>query len=104
MLDPHAFAPRVLDGTPPSLPQPPPADPLGPALLHEAATLLVSFAIAGLTLWRKRLPGALRRAVAPLWTSFAGGLPALHTGEVGDRVAWLVFGVAALCGALALLY
>jgi len=103
MLDPHAFAAQVLDGAPPAQPAPPPPEPLGPGLLHSAATLLAAVALAGLTLGRKRLPLALRRLVAAIWSPAARALRALHTGEVGDQVAWLTFGVALLCGAMALL-
>ncbi len=103
MLDPHAFATQVLDGAAPALPRPPPDDPLGPGLVHSAFTVFAALAIAGLTLSRKRLPQGVRRAFAALWAPFAGALRALHTGEVGDQVAWLAFGAALLCGAVALL-
>ena len=63
--------------------------------------MIAAIALAGATLGRKRLPGAFRRIVAMLWTPFAGGLRALHT--VSDQVAWLAFGAALLCGAVALL-
>jgi hypothetical protein len=59
--------------------------------------------LAGATLGRKRLPAPVRRPVAAIWAPIAGGLRSLHTGEVGDQVAWLAFGAAILCGAVALL-
>jgi len=70
-------------------------------LLHSAGTLLAAVALAGLTLGRKRLPDSVRGAVRALWSPLSGGLRALHTGEVGDQVAWLAFGAALLCGAMA---
>ena len=103
MLDPHAFAAQVLDGARPAMPAPPPPAPLAPGLLHAAQTLLAAVALAGLTLARKRLPDALQRGVGALWSPLAAGLRALHTGEVGDQVAWLAFGAALLCGAMAVL-
>jgi multicomponent Na+:H+ antiporter subunit D len=103
MLDPHAFAAQVLDGAPPAMPEPPPEEPLGPGLRHSALTVVAAIALAGLTLGRKRLPLPLRRAVAAVWAPCAGALRAVHTGEVGDQVAWLAFGAALLCGAVALL-
>ena len=103
MLDPHAFAAQVLDGASAAQPAPPPPEPLGPGLLHSAATVLCAVALAALTLGRKRLPAAVRSGVAALWSPAARALRALHTGEVGDQVAWLTFGVALLCGAMALL-
>jgi len=102
MLDPHAFAAQILDGAPPALPAPPPEEPLGPGLLHAAGTVVAAAALAGLTLGRKRLPQAVRGAVASVWSPAAAALRALHTGEVGDQVAWLTLGAAILCGALAL--
>ncbi|HET9751894.1 MAG TPA: proton-conducting transporter membrane subunit [Myxococcales bacterium] len=103
MLDPHAFAAQVLDGAPAAQPAPPAPEPLGPGLLHSAATVLAAAALAALTLGRKRLPDAVRRAVGALWSPVARALRGLHTGEVGDQVAWLTIGVALLCGAMALL-
>jgi len=102
MLDPHAFATQVLDGAAPSNPEAATPEPLGPALWHSAGTAAGALALAGLTLGRKRLPGALRRACAGVWEPFASALRGLHTGEVGDQVAWLAFGAAILCGAMAL--
>ncbi|HEY5678172.1 MAG TPA: proton-conducting transporter membrane subunit, partial [Myxococcales bacterium] len=99
MLDPHAVAAQVLDGAKALQPAPPPPEPLGPGLWHSAGTVLAAVALAALTLGRKRLPVAVRRAVAALWSPAARALRALHTGEVGDQVAWLTFGVALLCGA-----
>jgi multicomponent Na+:H+ antiporter subunit D len=60
----------------------------------------ILLALAGL--WRPRLarsvPAAARRAGA----AGLDGLRALHSGVVGDYVAWLVFGTAVLGGLLAL--
>jgi multicomponent Na+:H+ antiporter subunit D len=103
MLDPHAFAAQVLDGAPAAQPRPPPPEPLGPGLVHSAETVLAALALAALTLGRKRLPVPIRSAAAAIWSPAARALRALHTGEVGDQVAWLTFGVALLCGAMALL-
>jgi NADH:ubiquinone oxidoreductase subunit 5 (subunit L)/multisubunit Na+/H+ antiporter MnhA subunit len=102
MLDPHAFAAQILDGAPPALPAPPPEEPLGPGLLHAAGTVIAAAALAALTLGRKRLPQAVRGAVSSVWSPAAAALRALHTGEVGDQVAWLTLGAAILCGAMAL--
>jgi multicomponent Na+:H+ antiporter subunit D len=62
-----------------------------------------SVAFAGLALYRHRLfPERARRRA---WELTGGGLRVLrgvHSGVIGDYVAWLTFGVAALGGLLAL--
>jgi multicomponent Na+:H+ antiporter subunit D len=103
MLDPEAFAAQVLDGAPPAQPARAPGEPPSPNLVHAGATALAAVALAGLTLGRKRLPKTLRQAVRRVWTAVVGPLRALHTGEVGDQVAWIAFGSAILCGAIAFL-
>jgi len=47
--------------------------------------------------------GSDDRPRAKFWASVAAGLRGAHTGQVGDQVAWLAFGSAILCGAIALL-
>jgi multicomponent Na+:H+ antiporter subunit D len=68
------------------------------ALSWSAVTLLGSFALAGLSLYRDRLPraatSALGRALQPL--------RAAHSGHIGDYVAWLTFGTAVIGGLFAL--
>ena len=58
-------------------------------------------ALAAFALWRRRLPAALRspgRLLVPSLDALRG----LHTGHVGDYVAWLTFGAAVPGGLLAL--
>ena len=68
---------------------------------------LVSLALAcGLALvglYRRRLPELLRRASARVVEPPVHVLKGLHSGIVGDYVAWLTFGAAAVGGLLALL-
>jgi multicomponent Na+:H+ antiporter subunit D len=59
----------------------------------------LGFALFGL--YRRRLP-ALGRSAGWLVSGPAARLKALHSGVVGDYVAWLTFGAAALTGLLAL--
>jgi multicomponent Na+:H+ antiporter subunit D len=103
MLDPQAFAAQVLDGAAPVRPTAEPEEPSGPALVHSAISVSAALALAALTLARKRLPGKLRGAVRTVWFATAGPLRSLHTGEVGDQIAWLALGSAVLCGAFAFL-
>jgi len=60
----------------------------------------VGFALFGL--YRRRLPAALRRWPGRVTAGPAATLKALHSGVVGDYVAWLTFGAATLGGLLAL--
>jgi multicomponent Na+:H+ antiporter subunit D len=66
-------------------------------------SLVGSVAFAGFALYRERLvPERARRRA---WELTGGGLRVLrgvHSGVIGDYVAWLTFGVAALGGLLAL--
>jgi len=61
-------------------------------------TLIGSFAVGFASLYRKRLPhavtNALARALAPL--------RAVHSGHIGDYVAWLTFGTTVIGGLFAL--
>jgi multicomponent Na+:H+ antiporter subunit D len=61
----------------------------------------VGFALFGL--YRRRLPVLLRRRAARLLAAPIGVLKGVHSGVVGDYVAWLTFGAAALTGLVALL-
>ena len=93
MVDLHGWAMAVLDNAQPA-PFESPAGP--PSFIHGAAMALGAIALAALTLFRKRLPPALRAPLRAIWDPLAGGLRALHTGEVGDQVAWLTLGAALL--------
>ena len=83
-----------------------PASPLPspPSLAHALWTPLAAVALAALTLARHKLSAALRRrgrAIArALWTP----LRLVHTGHIGDQVAFLTVGATALAAALLLLY
>jgi multicomponent Na+:H+ antiporter subunit D len=103
MLDAHAWATQVLDNAQPLQPAAPAEERLQKGLVHAGVTVLGAFALAGLTLWRKRLPELLRAPVRAIWNPLTSGLRALHTGEVGDQVAWFTVGVAALGCAVAFL-
>ncbi|MCA1827953.1 MAG: hypothetical protein LC689_13580 [Myxococcales bacterium] len=100
MLDAHSWATQVLDRAQPAMPSPPPEEPLAKGLAHAALTVGLAIALALLTLFRKRLPEILRGPVRAVWNPLAGSLRALHTGAVGDQVAWLTLGVAALGASL----
>ncbi|OLE38733.1 MAG: hypothetical protein AUG48_01020 [Actinobacteria bacterium 13_1_20CM_3_68_9] len=88
-----SYARTVIEGAAPApLPSPPSHSVPLHAYLYAAITLGAAIALASLALW-----GDLaERAIAPL--------RALHSGHIGDYVAWLVAGVAALGGAFAIAF
>jgi multicomponent Na+:H+ antiporter subunit D len=87
---------------------PPPSAPLAlhagvAPYAYAVASTVLAVALAFFGLYRRRLPALLRRragrALGPPVTMLKG----LHSGIVGDYVAWVTFGAAALGGLLALL-
>jgi multicomponent Na+:H+ antiporter subunit D len=100
--DGGSYARAVIDGVSPAAI--PPLDPYSApahAYVYAAITLLASIAFAALALFETRLRALRAPPLEALRRSLAG-LRALHSGHVGDYVAWLVTGVAALGGALAI--
>jgi multicomponent Na+:H+ antiporter subunit D len=70
--------------------------------VYGAISTVGALGFAGFGLYRRRLPGLVRRTAGRVIGPLAETLKALHSGVVGDYVAWLTFGVAALGGLLAL--
>jgi multicomponent Na+:H+ antiporter subunit D len=95
LMNRPALAAQVLRGVEPPPSSPAPAHSL-PAWTWATggAASAAAVALAALALARRRRPRALLRT--------ANALHALHSGVVGDYVAWLVFGSAALGGLFAL--
>jgi multicomponent Na+:H+ antiporter subunit D len=103
LLDPAGTAARVLDGTALPVPPAPPEPEVGREIAKSLRGPVLAIAIAAAALGRKRMPMALRSAVAALWNPLLRGLRLLHGGRIGDSLAWLAFGTAAfggLCAAL----
>ncbi|MFL5434849.1 MAG: complex I subunit 5 family protein [Myxococcales bacterium] len=103
LLDPAGTAARVLDGTVLPVPPPAPESEIGREIAKSLRGPLLAIAIAAAALGRKRMPMALRSAVAAIWNPLLRGLRLLHSGRIGDSLAWLAFGTAAfggLCAAL----
>ncbi len=67
--------------------------------IGAAAAAVVAAAVA---LFRRRIPRGIRRVAGAAGRPLVGLLPALHSGNISDYVAWLVAGVAALGGLLTL--
>jgi multicomponent Na+:H+ antiporter subunit D len=104
LVDGRAYAARVMRGTP--LPAAT-ARPDAPGERRRgtqrgAAAALAALALAVGVLRRTELPPSVRRAARRVWVPSIHALRALHTGRVGDSVAWLAAG-AAVFGGLAFL-
>jgi multicomponent Na+:H+ antiporter subunit D len=103
LQDRPTHAAEVLRGEVP--PQTPPVPvhagmaPYAYGLLSLAGAVL--FALFGL--YRRRLPELLRQRAGRLLDPPLTVLKELHSGVVGDYVAWLTFGIAALGGLVAVL-
>ncbi len=66
------------------------------------ASLALACAVAGFDLFRHRLPQPLLAALDGALAPVAGALVWLHSGLVGDYVAWIAAGLALLAAAFAL--
>jgi multicomponent Na+:H+ antiporter subunit D len=99
--DTRGYARTVLDGRPPKAApaEHPPAS--RESVIWAIVSTVGAAALAAFALWRRRLPAALR-APGRLLVPALDALRGLHTGHVGDYVAWLTFGAAVLGGLLAL--
>ncbi|MFL5443333.1 MAG: hypothetical protein ACJ78W_02405, partial [Myxococcales bacterium] len=103
LLDSGGTAARVLDGAPLPKPPPPPGEDIARELAKSLRGPVLAVVIAAATLGRKRMPLALRSLVAAIWNPLLRSLRLLHSGRIGDSLAWLAFGTAAfggLCAAL----
>lgn len=80
------------------------AAPALPSLAEALVPSLAALGLAALTLGRSVVPLDLRRRGAAFANVFWSPLREVHSGHVGDQVAWLTFGAALLTGAAAMLY
>jgi multicomponent Na+:H+ antiporter subunit D len=101
LLDTAGYAAWVLDGRAPS-PAAPPEEALSGAVVRGLLTSAGAVALASLMLFRERILPAVRAPAGRAWGAVRY-LRALHTGRVGDYVAWLLVGVATFGGLCALL-
>jgi len=62
---------------------------------------LAAVVAAAIGLWHAKLPASIRDSITRSLGPAFGGVRALHSGHVGDYVAWLTVGVAVLGGLLA---
>jgi multicomponent Na+:H+ antiporter subunit D len=94
-LDGHGYVAAALQGTTGTSPAPlPEAAWTTTGVVLGLVSAALATGLAALALWAPRLPDVLRAAARPV-TPLLGGLRRLHSGHVGDYVAWLFVGVAA---------
>jgi multicomponent Na+:H+ antiporter subunit D len=100
--DTEGYAAAVLDGKPMALPpQPSGGGWDGRGVLIGVLTAAAAVGVALLGLFRRRLSARVR---GPVWVLVRPGIRTLkraHSGQVGDYVAWIVFGTAVLGGTFA---
>jgi multicomponent Na+:H+ antiporter subunit D len=103
LQDRPAHAAEVLAGKVPQPPAPVPPHAGFAPYAYSIASFVLAIGFSFFGLYRRRLPALLRRRVGRLLDPPVAVLKSLHSGIVGDYVAWLTFGAAALGGLLALL-
>jgi multicomponent Na+:H+ antiporter subunit D len=96
-VDRLSYTSVVLDHRLPTPPPPGKWTTTTSAVLWGAVTLVGSFGLATLSLYRDRLP----RAVTDALGKGLSPLRAAHSGHIGDYVAWLTFGTAVIGGMFA---
>ena len=97
-----AHAAEVLRGVVPPAASAPAFHPGAAPYVYGAISTVGAVAFALFGLYRRRLPTLLQRGPGRLAAGPAARLKALHSGIVGDYVAWVTFGATALTGLLAL--
>lgn len=99
-LDGREFAAQVLYGAPARTPPiPEAAHWTTPGVAYGLLSAALAVGIALAAIHRRSLPAAVRRAGRTLRPAF-GVLRQVHSGHVGDYVAWLLLGVVLLAASL----
>jgi multicomponent Na+:H+ antiporter subunit D len=98
MMDRSAYASRVLDGILIVVPTASTPETSLAAAISDFAPITAAVVIALVVLFRDRLPFRVR-VIPKFMVNTIKTLRYLHSGRVGDYVAWLTLGVGAL-GAL----
>jgi len=99
--DRSAYAAKVLRGRVVAEPAPSSSPPSVPGTWYGVASAAGAVALAGVALFRRRLSAGFRGATHRLFGPVVLRVRELHSGHVGDYVAWLTFGLALLGGAFA---
>ncbi|TMK83843.1 MAG: NADH-quinone oxidoreductase subunit D, partial [Actinobacteria bacterium] len=101
--DQHAYAGAVLDGAKPRASSTPVEHEMLAGRAYGLASAAAAAALAALALFRRRLPSGVRRVgrAVDLRLAFVA-LRRLHSGHVGDYIAFLTLGLAAVGGLFSL--
>jgi multicomponent Na+:H+ antiporter subunit D len=101
-IDTSAYAAEVIDGVSfhPASPDGRTGVPAG-AVAAGIATTIVALGVALALIGRRRLPTRVLTGMRTLADPVVVPLRALHSGHIGDYIAWLTVGVAAFGGILA---
>ncbi len=96
IMDARGYQAAVLDG----VPEGSPGATVGRTPGHQAVVstpiiVVLTLAVAGVALFAERFPPAWRRAATRLRLRMLVPIRTLHSGKVGDYVAWLTLGVSA---------
>ena len=97
-----AYAATVLHGAHPRVPTAPPSSLHASDFIYASLSLTLALALAWAALSREPLSRHAPRALMHGGRRALAALRALHSGHVGDYVAWLTFAVATLGGLFAL--
>ncbi len=76
--------------------------PSDSALFVPWTSVSVALSVAAFALWRHILPTSIVRAIDTATWPLLSLVPRVHTGIVGDYVAWIGVGLALLTGAFTL--
>lgn len=102
-LDTNGYIALVLAGEQMSRPPLGPAASLSGAIIKAFVVTAIAVAIAFAGVSTHRAPRLLREPIESISLAVSHPLRALHTGRIGDYVAWLAIGVACFTGLCALL-
>jgi multicomponent Na+:H+ antiporter subunit D len=102
-VDHAAYARWVLHAAPPQFPAASTSHVMGYDFLYAGGAVVGAFALAALSLFGQPLRDRIPRAVAGPVATAVGGFRDLHTGHIGDYIAWWTAG-AALLGGSSLLF
>lgn len=98
-IDQSGYEARVLEHADVPSATPEPEEPVTKDFPRAFVTLGLAGALAGYALWRKRA----ETAGVPFTERLVQPLRAIHSGHIGDYIAWMTAGIAALGIALAVL-
>src|SRR5207245_3670205 len=96
--DTATYQASVLTGRAARPPSPAPEGPSTVGLVYGVAAAACAVGVAAVALFRRRLPAPSRDRVRRLGQPVLFHLRSLHSGHIGDYLAWLTLGLAAVGG------